>query len=110
MSFSTSLDPRTPGLVQVLLNNGSTRNIQAWEYKPLGPFQGKATANTISPWIVPSAALDPLRCPTPVREWELLPYLHKPSPMLYNIELEVGLTLEGGRETIIFQTNYNEMY
>ncbi len=94
----------------VLLNDWSARDIQAWEYQPLGPFQGKATANTISPWIVTAAALEPFRCPTPEREKELLPYLQEPSPMLYDIDLKVGLTPQGGSETIITQTNYNEMY
>ena len=52
----------------VLLNDWSARDIQAWEYQPLGPFQAKATATTISPWIVMKAALEPFRCSTPPRE------------------------------------------
>ena len=59
----------------VLLNDWSARDIQAWEYQPLGPFQAKATATTISPWIVTRAALDPFRCKTPEREFELLDHL-----------------------------------
>lgn len=94
----------------VLLNDWSARDIQAWEYQPLGPFQAKATATTISPWIVTSAALEPFRISTPAREMPLLPYLHEPSPMLYDIDLEVGLTPDGGRETVIATTNYREMY
>jgi len=94
----------------VLLNDWSARDIQAWEYQPLGPFQGKATANTISPWIVTAAALEPFRCSTPEREKELLSYLQEPSPMLYDIELQVGLTPKEGSETIICRTNYDEMY
>ncbi|MFP5481024.1 MAG: fumarylacetoacetase [Alphaproteobacteria bacterium] len=94
----------------VLLNDWSARDIQAWEYQPLGPFQAKATATTISPWIVMKAALEPFRTSTPAREVPLLPYLHEPRPMLYDIALEVGLTPEGGRETIISRTNYAEMY
>lgn len=94
----------------VLLNDWSARDIQAWEYQPLGPFQAKATATTISPWIVTAAALEPFRISTPVREKPLLPYLQEPGPMLYNIELEVGLTPEGGEESVIAITNYNEMY
>lgn len=94
----------------VLLNDWSARDIQAWEYQPLGPFQAKATATTISPWIVTSAALEPFRTSTPEREKPLLPYLHEPGPMLYDLELEVGLTPEGGCESIIAKTNYNEMY
>lgn len=94
----------------VLLNDWSARDIQAWEYQPLGPFQAKATATTISPWIVTSAALEPFRTSTPEREKTLLPYLDEPAPMLYDIALEVGMTPEGSSESIIARTNYNEMY
>lgn len=94
----------------VLLNDWSARDIQAWEYQPLGPFQSKATATTISPWIVTAAALQPFRSTTPEREKELLPYLAEPAPMLYDIALEVGLTPKGGQESTISQTNYNTMY
>ena len=94
----------------VLLNDWSARDIQAWEYQPLGPFQAKATATTISPWIVTAAALEPFRTSTPAREKELLPYLAEPAPMLYDIALEVGLTPQNGSETILARTNYNEMY
>lgn len=94
----------------VLLNDWSARDIQAWEYQPLGPFQSKATATTISPWIVTAAALEPFRTSTPEREKPLLPYLAEPSPMAYDIDLEVGLTPEGGSETVISRTNYKTMY
>jgi fumarylacetoacetase len=94
----------------VLLNDWSARDIQAWEYQPLGPFQAKATATTISPWIVMKAALEPFRCSTPPREVPLLPHLQEPGPMLYDIALVVGLTPEDGRETVIARTNYREMY
>jgi fumarylacetoacetase len=94
----------------VLLNDWSARDIQAWEYQPLGPFQAKATATTISPWIVMKAALEPFRTATPAREKLLLPYLNEPRPMLYDIALEVGLTPEGSTETVIARTNYAEMY
>ncbi|ABG33127.1 fumarylacetoacetase [Roseobacter denitrificans] len=94
----------------VLLNDWSARDIQAWEYQPLGPFQAKATATTISPWIVTKAALEPFRASTPPREKELLPYLAETGPMLYDIDLEVGLAPEGKSETILSRTNYNVMY
>jgi fumarylacetoacetase len=94
----------------VLLNDWSARDIQAWEYQPLGPFQAKATATTISPWIVTAAALETFRVSTPERETPLLPYLHEPGPMLYDIDLEIGLTPEGGAETVIARTNYRELY
>jgi fumarylacetoacetase len=94
----------------VLLNDWSARDIQAWEYQPLGPFQAKATATTISPWIVTRAALEPFRTATPPREVPLLPHLQEPGPMLYDISLEVALTPQGGAETVIARTNYAEMY
>ena len=94
----------------VLLNDWSARDIQAWEYQPLGPFQAKATATTISPWIVTKAALAPFRTQTPPRDRPLLPYLREPGPMLYDIALEVALAPEGAAETVIARTNYAHMY
>ncbi|WP_342078629.1 fumarylacetoacetase [Yoonia sp. SS1-5] len=94
----------------VLLNDWSARDIQAWEYQPLGPFQAKATATTISPWIVTAAALAPFRCATPAREKELLPHLRDTGPMLFDIDLEVTLTPAGSTPSTIARTNYNEMY
>lgn len=94
----------------VLLNDWSARDIQAWEYQPLGPFQAKATATTISPWIVMRAALEPFRTTGQEREVPLLPYLQEPGPMFYSIDLEVGLTPEGGRETVISRTTARELY
>ncbi|MGV8953377.1 MAG: fumarylacetoacetase [Cypionkella sp.] len=94
----------------VLLNDWSARDIQAWEYQPLGPFQAKATATTISAWVVMKAALEPFRVSTPARDVPLLPHLQEPTPMLYDIALEVGLTPAGGTKTVITRTNYAEMY
>ena len=94
----------------VLLNDWSARDIQAWEYQPLGPFQAKATATTISPWIVMAGALDPFRTMPPPREVPLLPYIADDGPMLYDIALYVGLTPEGGTETVVTRTNFSEMY
>ena len=95
----------------VLLNDWSARDIQAWEYQPLGPFQAKATATTISPWIVTKAALEPFRVATPEREKPLLPYLEEPGPMLYDIELEVALRPEGApAASALVRTNYRELY
>ncbi len=94
----------------VLLNDWSARDIQAWEYQPLGPFQAKAFATSISPWIVTRAALEPFRTSTPSREKDLLPYLQEPEPMLYDIDLSVLIQPEGGAAEVIAQTNYKEMY
>lgn len=94
----------------VLLNDWSARDIQAWEYQPLGPFQAKAFATSISPWIVTTAALEPFRTSTPEREKELLPYLREPKPMLYDIGLSVIIQPEGGEQEVLARTNYNTMY
>ncbi len=94
----------------VLLNDWSARDIQAWEYQPLGPFQAKATATSISPWIVMAAALEPFRVMTPAREKDLLPHLRDTGPMLFDIDLSVELRPAGGTSSTIARTNYREMY
>ncbi|WIY26532.1 fumarylacetoacetase [Parasedimentitalea psychrophila] len=95
----------------VLLNDWSARDIQGWEYQPLGPFQGKAFGTSISPWIVTSAALEDFRAPTPPREKQLLPYLHGSKDGLFDIELEVLMQPEGAdKATSLSKTNYSRMY
>ena len=94
----------------VLLNDWSARDIQAWEYQPLGPFQAKATATSISPWIVTTEALAPFRCMTPPREVPLLPHLQDTGPMLFDIDLRVTHTTPEGADTVLADTNYREMY
>ncbi|WP_293446887.1 fumarylacetoacetase [Planktotalea sp.] len=95
----------------VLLNDWSARDIQGWEYQPLGPFQGKAFGTSISPWIVTAAALEEFRAPTPARDFTLLPYLDGSKDGLYNIELEVLMQPEGAaKASSIAKTNYNRMY
>jgi fumarylacetoacetase len=95
----------------VLLNDWSARDIQAWEYQPLGPFQSKAFATTISPWVVTHAALQPFRVAAPRREKELLPYLREERPMLYDIELEVLMQPTGAATaTSISRTNTRHLY
>ena len=95
----------------VILNDWSARDIQAWEYQPLGPFQAKAFATSISPWIVTKAALEPFRVSTPERELPLLDHLQEPGPMSYNIDLQVTMQPEGAEKaSTISQTNYREMY
>ncbi|KZL03627.1 MULTISPECIES: fumarylacetoacetase [unclassified Pseudovibrio] len=95
----------------VLLNDWSARDIQGWEYQPLGPFQAKAFATSISPWVVTKAALESFRTSTPEREKELLPYLNEPGPMIYDIELQAYMQPEGAdKATLLCHTNYNRMY
>ncbi|MCK5933841.1 MAG: fumarylacetoacetase [Fulvimarina manganoxydans] len=89
----------------VLLNDWSARDVQAWEYQPLGPFQAKALGTTISPWIVTSAALEPFRCAGAERVDPLLPYLQEERPGLYDLTL--GWTMNGQK---MAETNYNVMY
>lgn len=95
----------------VLLNDWSARDIQAWEAQPLGPFQGKAFATSISPWVVTRAALEPFRAAGPQPEVPLLPYLRPTRPGLYDMALEAALLPEGAaRETILCRTNHKVMY
>jgi len=95
----------------VLLNDWSARDIQTWEYQPLGPFQSKAFATSVSPWVVPRAALDPFRIPAPEPEPALLPYLRQAEPSCLNIELEVRLQPAGAaRATTISRCNSRHLY
>jgi fumarylacetoacetase len=74
----------------VLVNDWSARDIQAWEYQPLGPFLGKSFATSISSWVVPLAELDGFRVPLPPQDPEPLPYL-RGEPWAYDVALEVEL-------------------
>src|ERR1051325_1980443 len=71
----------------VLLNDWSARDIQQWEYVPLGPFQAKAFATSISPWIVTREALEPFRVHGPVQDPVPLPYLRQAQPNNYDMVL-----------------------
>ena len=75
----------------VLVNDWSARDIQAWEYQPLGPFLGKSFATTISPWVVTLDALEPFRRRGPAQDPAPLPYLHTDEPWAYDIQLAVDL-------------------
>ncbi|MEO1681503.1 MAG: fumarylacetoacetase [Pseudomonadota bacterium] len=94
----------------VLMNDWSARDIQVWEYQPLGPFQSKAFATTISPWIVTREALEPFRAPAPERVKPLLPYLEEETPNNFDIQMEVALAPQGAAATAISRTNYRYMY
>jgi fumarylacetoacetase len=95
----------------VLLNDWSARDIQAWEYVPLGPFQAKAFATSISPLVVTSEALEPFRVPGPSQSPEPLPYLRQSKPSNYDVNLEVGLQVQGHSDaTRICRTNFKHMY
>jgi fumarylacetoacetase len=95
----------------VLLNDWSARDIQLWEYQPLGPFLSKAFATSISPWVVTCAALEPFRVRGPLQNPEPLPYLRQSRPGNYDIHLEASLRPEGSeRATTITRTSSSHMY
>jgi fumarylacetoacetase len=78
----------------VLLNDWSARDIQAWEYQPLGPFLGKSFATSISPWVVPLEALEAARVAGPVQDPAPLPYLRRAEPWGLDLSIEVALNGE----------------
>ena len=95
----------------VLVNDWSARDIQKWEYVPLGPFLGKSFATTISPWVVPMAALEPFRVDGPEQDPEPLDYLKQTGPQNFDIQLNVGLQTEDmDAPHTICETNFNYMY
>jgi fumarylacetoacetase len=93
-----------------LVNDWSARDIQAWEYVPLGPFLGKSFATTISPWIVPIEALAPFRVTAHPQDPAPLPYLQADAPEAIAIDLHVDLTPSGGTPTAIIETSFTNMY
>jgi fumarylacetoacetase len=95
----------------VLLNDWSARDIQQWEYVPLGPFNAKSFATTISPWIVTLDALEPFRVSTPAQSPEPLSYLRHRGDHAFDIELEVSHRAEdASKATTITRTNFKLMY
>jgi fumarylacetoacetase len=89
----------------VLVNDWSARDIQAWEYVPLGPFLGKSFATSIGAWVTPLEALAPYRVPGATQEPEPLPHLRVSEPTVYDVELEVTLNAE-----VISRTNARTLY
>lgn len=94
----------------VLFNDWSARDIQKWEYVPLGPFLGKNFASSMSPWVVTMDALEDFRVAGPVQEPAVLPYLQYSGAKNYDIHLEVGITPQNGEETIVSRSNFKYMY
>ncbi|WP_264563967.1 fumarylacetoacetase [Flavobacterium sp. N3904] len=94
----------------VLLNDWSARDIQKWEYVPLGPFLAKNFASTISPWIVTLDALEPFRTKGPKQEPMPLPYLQQKGKHSFDINLEVAIAPENANPTIISRSNFKYMY
>lgn len=94
----------------VLLNDWSARDIQKWEYVPLGPFLAKNFASSISPWIVTMDALEPFRTKSPKQEPTPLPYLQQKGKHSFDINLEVAIQPENGEPTVVSRTNFKYMY
>ena len=95
----------------VILNDWSARDIQQWEYVPLGPFQAKAFATSISPWVVTREALEPFRVQGPTQEPVPLRYLRQTRANNYDLTLDVGLRAAGLSEAArICRTNFKYMY
>ena len=94
----------------VLVNEWSARDIQRWEYVPLGPFLGKSFGTTVSPWVVTLDALEPFRVSSPAQEPAVLPYLRSADNGAYDIELEVWYEGRGLAPARISATNFKDMY
>jgi fumarylacetoacetase len=95
----------------VLVNDWSARDIQKWEYVPLGPFLAKNFATSISPWIVTLEALEPFKTKRPDQSPEPLPYLKNTEGSLYDINLEVSIKTEKMKEAfIISKSNFKNLY
>lgn len=94
----------------VLFNDWSARDIQKWEYVPLGPFLAKSFASTISPWIVTMDALHPFKVESPKQEVEPLPYLRTKGKKSYDIKLEAYITPENGTPNCVTKSNFKYMY
>ena len=94
----------------LLFNDWSARDIQTWEYVPLGPFLAKNFASSVSPWIVTMDALEPFKVPGPVQEPKVFPYLEYSGNKNIDIQLEVAIKPDEAEETIISKSNYKHMY
>lgn len=94
----------------VIFNDWSARDIQSWEYVPLGPFLGKSFASSISPWVVALDALKPFRLQGPVQDPKPLPYLQFEGDENYNIDLEVALSSDNFKPVTIAHSNHKYLY
>ena len=94
----------------MLFNDLSARDIQQWEYVPLGPFLAKNFCSVVSPWVVTLEALDAFRVEGEAQNPQVLPYLSFDGLKNYDIKLEVALTPENGQETVVSQSNFKYMY
>ena len=95
---------------KVLFNDWSARDIQKWEYVPLGPFLAKSFASSMSPWVVTLEALEPFKIDGPKQEPSVLPYLNFKGSKNYDINLEVSIQPENCKETVVSHSNFKYMY
>ncbi|MBN2638992.1 MAG: fumarylacetoacetase [Bacteroidales bacterium] len=94
----------------VIFNDLSARDIQKWEYVPLGPFLAKNFGSVISPWIVTMEALEPFRTQGPIQEPDVLPYLIASGKRNFDVHLEVSIQPENSSESVICRSNFKYMY
>lgn len=94
----------------VVFNDWSARDIQSWEYVPLGPFLAKNFGSSVSPWVVTLEALEPFRTASPEQDPEVLDYLKFEGDKNYDINLEVYIQPENGGHNLISESNYKHMY
>ena len=95
---------------KVLFNDWSARDIQKWEYVPLGPFLSKNFASSISPWVVTMEALEPFRVAGPTQQPEVLPYLSYRGLKNFDINLEVSIKPLNKNESLLSSSNFKYMY
>ncbi len=94
-----------------LVNDWSARDIQRWEYQPLGPFLAKNFATTVSPWMITAEALDPFRCTAPAHDVSVLPYLQEPGTGAFDITVEAWLKTKSMAEPVrLSRASFKEMY
>lgn len=94
----------------VLFNDWSARDVQVWEYVPLGPFLAKNFASSISPWVVTLEAMEPFRVPSPEQDPAVLPYLQIGGDRNFDINLEVFIQPENGESHCVSKSNFKHMY
>ncbi len=94
----------------VVVNDWSARDIQKWEYQPLGPFNAKNFATSISPWIVTIDALMPFACEAPAQDPEPLPYLREQDRRTFDITLSIDLQAEDDEPLTICRSNFKHLY
>jgi fumarylacetoacetase len=94
----------------VLFNDWSARDLQRWEYVPLGPFLAKNFGSTVSPWVVTLEALEPYKEQGPLQEPAVLPYLQYEGRKNYDINLDVTIHTDKGAEKVVSHSNFKYMY